>query len=245
MKFSRILCTTALLGLALGMSAAVAHADGSDPRAGVGTTGPGSPPCSQFSFSADANGAIPANTNCTVSANTTSISVFVPGTDALQLYSPLLENPTTDLSNPVLNAANNALLASLNLVWTQVCGPTTVGGSAAFECTLTAPTIPSGPQGLADLATLKLLTGLGVVNDGDCDRDDDILFVPKGCDLFFTTGAIGDLPATPTNLLFGPNESAQSTTNGTAPVPFPEPGSLSLLLAGVAGFPFLRRKLAR
>jgi hypothetical protein len=241
MKFIKILALVVLLGC----SATVALADGSDPRAGVGTKGPGSPSCDQFSFAADAGGAIPANTDCSVSANTKTISVFVPGTDALQLYSPLLEAPTTDGGSPAANAGADALLASLNLVWTQVCGPTTVGGSAAFECTLTAPTIPSGMQGIGDLAALALLAKTGMINDGDCDRDDAILFVPKGCDLFFTTGAIGDLPATPLNLLFSAGEEAQSTSNGNAPVPFPEPGTLSLLLAGVAGFPFLRRRLAR
>jgi hypothetical protein len=232
MKFTRILSTAALLGLSFGLTAAVAHADGGDPRAGVGTKGPGSPSCDTFAFAADAGGAIPANTDCSVSANTTSISVFIPGTDALQLYSPLLEIPTAD---------GIPLIGLLNLVWTQTCGPTTIGGSAAFECTLTAPTISSNLQA----GYYKLLSATGVINDGDCDRDDDILFVPKGCDLFFTTGAIGDLPATPANLLFQPGEAAQSTSNGGAPAPFPEPASFSLLLAGVAGLPFLRRKLAR
>jgi hypothetical protein len=239
MKISQLLALVVLLGC----SATVALADGSDPRAGVGTKGPGSPSCDQFSFAADAGGAIPANTDCSVSANTFSISVFIPGTAALQLYSPLLEAPTTDDGSPLVNAGADALLASLNLVWTQVCAPTTVGGSAAYECTLTAPTIPSGVQGIGDRSALQMLTKTGLINDGDCDRDDTILFVPKGCDLFFTTGAIGDLPAS--DLLFSPGESAQSTSNGNGPVPFPEPSSLSLLLAGVAGFPFLRRRLAR
>jgi hypothetical protein len=51
MKFSRILCTTALLGLALGMSAAAAHADGLDPTVKVNRTPidpvcqPGTPSC--------------------------------------------------------------------------------------------------------------------------------------------------------------------------------------------------------
>lgn len=45
MKFSRILCTTALLGLALGLTAAVAHADaGTDPTVKVNRV-PGDPLC--------------------------------------------------------------------------------------------------------------------------------------------------------------------------------------------------------
>jgi PEP-CTERM motif len=48
MKFSRILCTTALLGLALGLSAAAAHADGSDPTVKVNRT-PTDPLCNPIS----------------------------------------------------------------------------------------------------------------------------------------------------------------------------------------------------
>jgi PEP-CTERM motif-containing protein len=49
MKFSRILCTTALLGLALGMSAAVAHADaGTDPTVKVNRV-PTDPLCDPIS----------------------------------------------------------------------------------------------------------------------------------------------------------------------------------------------------
>jgi hypothetical protein len=44
MKISRILCTVSLLGLSLGLSAAVAHADGTDPTVKVNRT-PTDPVC--------------------------------------------------------------------------------------------------------------------------------------------------------------------------------------------------------
>ena len=42
MKVSRVLCSIALVGLSLGLSAAVAHADGADPKLKMGG-GTGSP----------------------------------------------------------------------------------------------------------------------------------------------------------------------------------------------------------
>lgn len=244
MKISSVLAVGALALISVSGVRGDSLPDG---RQGVGTSGPGSPPCSQFSYSADPTGAIPAGTQCTEGANTTTISIFSPGSSPLTVYSPLLESPTVDSGSAVFNAFADGLLATTDLVWTSTCGPTTIGGAAAQECTLTAPKVDT----LNDAIVLAIV-GSGL-NDGDCDSDDTILFVPKGCDVFFTTGAIGSLPgdsttggAGGTSNFFAPDEKLQSTSNGAAPVPFavPEPASLALMFMGFGGLAAMRRRLA-
>jgi PEP-CTERM motif len=87
MKFSRILCTTALLGLALGMSAAVAHADtGTDPTVIVNRV-PVDPVCDPATDATClvAGGDISVNLNSTTTVDIggtgdiTSLSVTFPG----------------------------------------------------------------------------------------------------------------------------------------------------------------------
>jgi len=239
------------VGLAVGallLAVTVSRADGVDPRAGVGTSGGGSPSCATFLFSVDGTGAIPAGTDCLETSNTYSIEVFSPGTNPLSVYSPLLDSPTADTPFPAVNATADALLASLNLKWSESCAPTTVAGAPAWECTLTAPTLPSifTPQWLYDVGVLKTLNALGVTNDGDCDEDDDILFIPAGCDVNFTTGSLGtspDLQGDTPDELFEAYETL-GVTNGTPLVSFPEPGSLGLLAIGLAGVGLIRRRFS-
>jgi len=224
--------------------AGIAGADSlGDPRQGVGTSGPGSPSCSVFSYAAGGSGAIPAGTDCEEGAKTFEIQLFSPGTAPLSVYSPLLESPTVDTKNPFINAWADGLLATTDLVWSESCGATTIGGEAAQECTLTAPKIDNAN----DLFVLGVLSAVGLLNDGDCERDDTILFVPKGCDLDFTTGALGTLPGDSPDELFSANENLESTANGTAPTPFPvpEPASLAIMLVGLGGVTGLRRRFAR
>src|ERR1700679_3192834 len=87
MKFSRILCTTALLGLALGMSAAVVHADaGTDPTVKVNRV-PTDPVCDPTTDATClvAGGDISFNLNGTTTfdiggnGDITSLSVTFPG----------------------------------------------------------------------------------------------------------------------------------------------------------------------
>ena len=171
---------------------------------------------------------------CSEDFNTTSIEVIAP--TALEIYSPLLEVPQVDDSGDGLNeAAANLLLLTTGttLEWTEACGP----DGTEFECTLTAPT--PNAYGQTVLATLAKA---GIINDGDCDSDDTILFIPKGCDLFFTTGAIGNNPLTAgdTNSeLFSPDETVTSESFGV-----PEPGTVTLLLARMLGLFAFRRKYA-
>jgi hypothetical protein len=77
-------------------------------------------------------------------------------------------------------------------------------------------------------------------NDGDCDLDDDLLGIPVGCDVTFSTpqGA-----TTANGQLF--TDSAVFGFSPTGPdgvTPFPEPGTLVLLLMGLVPLAFLRRR---
>jgi len=209
----------------LGFCATTARATS---RAGVGTTGPGSPPCSTFPISLTGSGTIiPTDNQCTEGVNTVSIEVIGSLPDPFSLYSPLLEVPTTD-NGGLSEAAANALLATTgtSLEWTETCG----ADGAGFECTLTAPT-----PNAYDLGVLGTLAKAGITGDGDCDRDDTILFVPAGCDLFFTTGSLGGQTGSP----FSIAETLTSQSFGV-----PEPGTVALLLAGMAGLFAFRRKYA-
>ena len=217
----------------LGFGATTARATS---RAGVGTTGPGSPGCSTFPITlTDVMGSgtiVPAGNECTEGVNTISIEVIGSLPAQFSLYSPLLEDPTVDDGSPLEQLEADALLAATGLEWTQACG---VDG-AGWECTLTAPTPTAG-----DLVLLAALAKAGLINDKDCDRDDTILFVPAGCDLFFTTGMIGNLT--------GPNEgngTPFSTTESLKSLSFgvPEPGTVALLLVGMVGLFAFRRKYA-
>src|SRR6202021_4215613 len=80
MKVSRFLCSIALVGLTVGMSAAVAHADGSDGRLGTKPIPPTDPPpCQSVQFMADANRAVVGDSAiCGDTANTRGIDAIAP-----------------------------------------------------------------------------------------------------------------------------------------------------------------------
>src|SRR5271155_2258355 len=213
----------------LGFGATTARANS---RAGVGTTGPGSDPCSSFAVTLS-GGAIPQDTanQCTEGVNATSIEVIGSTSDAFMLYSSLLETPIVDAGSLFQQAGADLILATIG-PWKQVCG---LDGTGGFECTLTAPT-----ETPAEMLSLAPYVKAGIINDDDCDQDDTIFFVPANCDLFFTTGAIGGLT--------GPNEGNGTLFNTadtlTAVSGVPEPGTVALLLAGMLGLFAFRRKYA-
>jgi hypothetical protein len=250
MKVSRILCSIALVGLTVGMSAAVAHADGSDGRLGTKPIPPTDPPppCTSVQFMANGSGAITdGSAICAVTANTTEIDVIVPNTDLgsggpnLQVYSSL----TNDV--PPTAVSIGLALFGINFNWTNSCANSPsqsvdVGGVASQECILTAPALPTNKLALS---IINGFTNAGLI-DSVNSCTESIFFIAAGCNLDFTTGAIGNNPGDTPDQLLSPNASIDSTNgDDTPPVPFPEPGSLVLLATGLAGMPLLRRKLAR
>ena len=117
--------------------------------------------------------------------------------------------------------------------WTLTPGKT--GG--IDTCTFTAPTTVSWETKLKLWLMGDPYTGK---NDGDCDLDDFVLGIPVGCDITFNNPSTAKNPN-----LFVPDSEAGVASNGNSLPPLPEPGTLSLLLIGLASLPFVRRKLAR
>lgn len=186
------------------LASSIARADGIDARVNVNGGGAGSPPCGSMQFFADANGDF--TVDCTTTVNTPVISFAA------------LDSQT--------NGGLSCLSQLTNIGWTE--SPSTANG--VDVCTFTAPTKVS-------MATIIYLFSIGDpykgFNDGDCDLDDFVLGIAKGCDVKLTTslpfvpGAVGDL-----------------SVNGAPILPFPEPTSLGLLAAGLATL-FLGRRRSK
>jgi hypothetical protein len=205
--------------------------DDGDSRIVIGTTPPGSPTCTGFQSAANPDGTISAD--CTVEgSDSTTFTFYAPTSDLLPA--------------PGQTVGALSCRSSLQLIgWSVASSSTTLGGQDVSECTFTAPTSVS----LATYAYL-LLTGDPYFgppnadsNDGDCDLDDDLLGIPVGCDVTFSspTGA-----TTANGQLFAPNaQFGFSPTGPDGVTAFPEPGSLALLLVGLAPFLLLRRRTAQ
>jgi hypothetical protein len=147
------------------------------------------------------------------------------------------------------SADGGALTCASQLVtvdgWSET---STVNPGGIDTCTLTAPKYVS----LQTYWNL-LLTGdpyLGgptiqyFYNDGDCDLDDFVLGIPVGCTLNIDNFNVAGNPNSGTSP-FAPN-TAFGVAGDNSPLPsLPEPGTLSLLLIGLTGLPFVRRMFAR
>jgi hypothetical protein len=188
------------------LASSVVRADGLDGRVNVNGGGPGSPPCGSTQFFADANGLF--DVDCTTTVNTPVISFAA------------LDSQT----NGGLSCASQLT----KIGWTE----TTSKANGVDTCTFTAPTKPDG-----DLAAF-LFSLVGFVEgdkEGDCDLDDFVFGISKGCDIIVNTNADGSLP-------FAKNAQLDLGVNGAPLLPLPEPTSLALLATGLATLVLGRRR---
>jgi len=216
MKLLKVLPLVAML-LFLGVNAAMAD-DGGDGQPKLGAGGPGSPDCSSFQGTADANGNI--TSECEVMTGTQTTIIFaVP--DAESSIDPNYLGLTCVA--PQFQEAG----------WTLTQGiQTTINGTLVDECMLTAPTDPTAE----DLANAAAMSGGDPSDEPDCDWDDFVTGIPAGCDITITTA--GNKP----NQLFAPNASFDVAPSTTDLIPFPEPGTLVLTLLGLGALALASRK---
>jgi hypothetical protein len=181
----------------------------------------GSPPCGSNSANADNAGLL--NTDCLV---TTA--------------------PVTTFSFEVAdaNTIGGGLTCNSKLTqfdgWTGTLSAHNVGGTDI--CTVTAPTTVSLLTYMKLLLTGDPYIGGPTIdhfrNDGECDLDDFVLGIPKGCDIKIDNTVGGNSP-------FVAGAPVGLGVNGNSLPNLPEPGTLIMLLAGVSSLPLLRRKAAR
>lgn len=255
MKFTRILCTTALLGLALGLSAAVAHADGTDPKLKMGG-GTGSPNCfgadgvsfqgstgtGTFSVSCVNNGPVDIGSFSFDILATNAPGGITPSLD--QLLAPFAGTPLAFLDWTIGTDANGQCPESLGIIVctatqsTAVTNPQNNFCASTFTqnfCTQASKLSATQMEQLFPLAFL-------LYNGNPCA--DPFVYITfgiiPGCDV-----TNGSLPPGPGQGNFVAGATFDTVLAGATPAPLPEPSSLSLLFLGLGGLPFLRRKLAR
>lgn len=224
LKLFRVLSMVALLAFAVN----VARADsGGDGHPKLGGSGPGSPNCNSFQASTDAGGGID-NLDCTVNGTTATTIVFaVPDAGTITPGAP----------NGGLTCSAQQLVA---IGWTQNANvQTTINGVLTDECSFTAPT--ASQVTLKDIGNAILESALTPTGSStcQCNWDDFIFGIPVGCDITVTTA--GD----PSNQLFAPNTNFDVAPTISNLIPFPEPGTIWLMLFGFAGLFFLQRKMVR
>jgi hypothetical protein len=154
--------------------------------------------------------------------------------------------PLTVITTEASNAGDGGALTAVSQLVTVDGWTLTETDPAGIDTfTLTAPTHVTLQTYLNLLATGDPYFGGPTINtflnDGDCDLDDFVLGIPVGCVVNlnnFLNGVSGE-----TSPYTG---SAIGLAGNNDPLPaLPEPGTLPLLLIGLTGVPFVRRKFAR
>jgi hypothetical protein len=215
----RVIFAAAVLILA----SSVVRADGiGDPRVNIGGGPGGSPTCG-------------SNTGTTGSAGLLAVDCIVVsasegGTGTVTTFAFEI----ADINTFSAGITCSSTTSKTGLIGWSFTPPANVIGGID-TCTATAPTTVS-PMTIAILKAMgDPYTGK---NDGDCDADDFVLGIPVGCDIKITSLTGEDL--------FKANAPVGFASNGDSlPSLLPEPGTVSLLLLGLTGLPFLRRKVAR
>jgi hypothetical protein len=231
LKLINALVVAALVLFTAGVVHADDTTDSGDSRVVISTTPPGSPPCAGFQGTTNSNGTITAD--CTVEGSTaTTITFYAPTSDLM---------PAPGSSTPSLSCQSQLT----DIGWTAVSGTSTLDGQAISTCTFTAPTSISWSTYVYLALTGDPYWGPPTIDysDGDCDLDDDLLGIPAGCDVVFSSpsgasSSNGELFADDAPFGFSP-------TGPTGEVAFPEPGSLAMLLVGLLPLAFLRRRAAQ
>jgi hypothetical protein len=244
LKLINALVVAALVLFAAGL----VHADdiGGDSRIVIGGAGPGSPSCTGFQAAADVDGVLSAD--CTVAPETLATSVTFAA-------------PASEVLGGALSCTSE--LTAIN--WTATTA--TIDGGTVDTCTFTAPADPHGE--LAYLATPEGFAALLYAdshdpgpgpshfdpgfNDGDCDLDDFLVGIPgaglggnpsnEGCDITFSSPAGASIANTQALTSGATYDVSPAGVGGL--VPFPEPGTLALLMLGLVSLPFLRRRAAQ
>jgi hypothetical protein len=221
-KMLKFLSVAAMLILSVG----VARADsGGDGHAKLGASGPGSPNCSSFQAQADQNGNI--NSDCTVTGQTAT-SIFF----AVQ-NSQTSNNPKTlglSCSAPQLTAIG----------WTQ--NPTQqvmINGALVDECSFSAPT--ASQVTIQDIANSILESVLTPTGNGNCNCNwnDFITGIPVGCDITITTQGNAQ------NQNFASNATYDVAPSQGQLIPFPEPGTILLLMIGLGAIVLYQKRQAK
>jgi hypothetical protein len=193
---------------------------GADGQPKLGGSGPGSPNCNSFQASANTKGAI--NADCTVNGSTATTIIFAA--------------PDAG-TNGGLTCSARQLTA---IGWTQNANMQTgINGVLTDECSFTAPTAATVTlQDIGNAILESLFTPTGN-SSCQCNWDNFIFGIPVGCDITVTTS--GDSP----NQLFDPNTQFDVAPTASSLIPFPEPGTLWLLVFGLTGLAIMHRKFAR
>jgi hypothetical protein len=208
--------------IAVAFAAGIAQADGmADPRTNLGTGPGGSPTCGSNLENVSSTGLLAID--CLV------VSVSKGGTGTITEFVFGVQDTSTFSAG--ITCSSVAASGQFPLVGWTITSTNVSGG--IDTCLAMAPTTVSANT----IAILKAMHDpYKATNDGDCDSDDNVLGIQVGCDLKISSLTSQDL--------FVPNAPVGIGADGDKLPSLPEPGTVSLLVLGLTGLPFLRRKFS-